>query len=725
MPGYYTQGPQNAAFQKRLSAEHRGMLTYALLEKVLHSDLANQLHFQTLLLNQVRNAIVVVDLNERITFWNRQAEALYQWTEEEVLGKKVNELLHPPGHTTMRPHIRESLKERGFWEGESIVQKKDGTVFSVFLILTEIHGPDGKIIGRAGVNIDISDVKGVEAQLLQKTNQLQTITDAMGSFLENGNAREATRILLRGALQESQSSYGFAGILAEGPVLQILVHEGVVWSKEVNHQFYEDAIRAYERVGYLEFRNFNNLFGMVITTGRPVLSNDCKNDPRSAGIPAGHPSLNSFLGVPAVNKGQVIGMIGVANRPGGYSELEQQQLQMLAQTVGVLFDSYRQRQQHEKLEAELRQSQKLEAIGRLAGGIAHDFNNVLTVIQGYGQLLALEKDLPEPVRLPLTGIRTAADRARDLTHQLLAFSRRQVLQPQVFNLNNLMKDVEPMIRRLIGEDIDLKFGYEAEAAMIRADKGQIQQVLLNLCLNARDAMPEGGVLTIRMSTRELELRDHPRLSEGQCVCMSVCDTGSGIDASVLPHIFEPFFTTKETGRGTGLGLSTVYGIVEQSDGAIDVASEPGQGSTFTVYLPVVNESATPEPAEAQAARTRFDATILLVEDDELVRRVTSSVLAKNGYKVLEAVDGADALRVCKNFEGPIHLVLSDVIMPGLSGPDTADQLRRVRPGLRTLFMSGYMGEKIIRHGIQESDFAFIEKPFTPPALLQKIREVLN
>lgn len=693
----------------------------------MHSDLANQIHFQTLLLNQVRNAIVVVDLNERITFWNKQAEALYQWTEAEVLGKKVNELLHPPGHTIMRSHVKESLQERGYWEGETIVHKKDGTVFTVFLILSEIHAPDGKIIGRAGVNIDMSEMRVVEAQLLQKTNQLQTITDAMGSFLEHGNAREASRILVRGALQESQSSYGFAGILADGPVLQILAHEGVMWSGDVNRQFYEDAIRTYERVGHLEFRNFNNLFGMVITTGRPVLSNDCKNDPRSAGIPAGHPPLNSFLGVPAVNKGQVIGMIGVANRPGGYTELEQRQLQILAQTAGVLFDSYRQRRQHETLEAELRQSQKLEAIGRLAGGIAHDFNNVLTVIQGYGQLLSLEKDLPEPIRLPLSGIRTAADRARDLTHQLLAFSRRQVLQPQVFSLNNLIKDVEPLIRRLIGEDIGLKFGYGAETAMIRADKGQIQQVLMNLCLNARDAMPEGGEVTIRTATCESngsELRAHPRLSEGPCVCLSVCDTGSGIDASVLPHIFEPFFTTKETGRGTGLGLSTVYGIVEQSGGAIDVLSEPGQGATFIVYFPVVRESATPDPVEPQPAKILSDATILLVEDDELVRRVTSSSLAKNGYKVLEAVDGADALRVCQKFDGPIHLVLSDVIMPGLSGPETAAQLRRLRPGLRTLFMSGYMGEKIIRHGIQESDFAFIEKPFTPQSLLQKIREVL-
>jgi PAS domain S-box-containing protein len=693
----------------------------------VHSDLANQLHFQTLLLNQVRNAIVVVDENERITFWNKHAEALYQWTAEEALGKKVNELLHPPGHTVMRPHVRESLKERGYWEGETIVHKKDGTVFTVFLILSEIHAPDGKIIGRAGVNIDISEMRVVEAQLLQKTNQLQTITDAMGSFLEHGNAREASRILLRGALQESRSSYGFVGILAEGPVLQVLVHEGMVWSANVNHDFYEDAIRTYERVGHLEFRNFKNLFGMVVTTGRPVLSNDCKNDPRSGGIPAGHPPLDSFLGVPAVNKGQVIGMIGVANRPGGYTELEQQQLQILAQTAGVLFDSYRQRQQHEKLEAELRQSQKLEAIGRLAGGIAHDFNNVLTVIQGYGQLLSLEQDLPEQIRLPLSGIRTAADRARDLTHQLLAFSRRQVLQPQVFNLNNLMKDVEPMIRRLIGEDIDLKFGYGAEAAMIRADKGQIQQVLMNLCLNARDAMPEGGTLTIRSATSELtgsELRSHPHLSQGSYVCMRVSDTGSGIEAAVLPHIFEPFFTTKEPGRGTGLGLSTVYGIVEQSDGAVDVVSEPGRGATFIVYLPVVHESATPEPVEPQPAKVLSDVTILLVEDDELVRRVTSCTLANNGYRVLEAVDGTEALGVCLKFSGPIDLVLSDVIMPGLSGPETAAQLRRIRPGLRTLFMSGYMGEKIVRRGIQESHFAFIEKPFTPQSLLQKIREVL-
>ena len=694
----------------------------------MHADLASQIHFQSLLLNEVRNAIVVVDSGERITFWNKHAEVLYQWTKEEVLGKQVNDLLLPSGHTVMRPSVRESLNTRGYWEGETLVRRKDGTTFTVFLILNNIYGSDGKIIGRAGVNIDIQERRVVEAQLLHKTNQLQTITDAMGSFLEHGNAREASQILLRGALQGSESEYGFAGILAPGPVLQILAHEGMVWSTDVNRAFYEKAMQSYERAGYLEFTDFRNLFGAVITSGRPVLSNDCKSDSRSGGIPPGHPPLNSFLGVPVINKGNVIGMMGVANRQGGYTLLQEQQLQLLAQTAGILFDSYRQRQQHEKLEEDLRQSQKMEAVGRLAGGIAHDFNNILTVIQGYGQLIALEKDVPGNIREPLSGIRSAADRARDLTHQLLAFSRRQVLQPKVFDINVLVKDVEPLIRRLIGEDIDLKFMYEAWPAMIKVDKGQFQQVLMNLCLNARDAMPGGGMLAIRTCAVGMTSPDpklHPRLGGTPHVRVSVSDTGSGIDAAVLPHIFEPFFTTKQNGKGTGLGLSTVYGIIEQSGGLVDVCSEPQRGSTFYVYLPLVHEPAAVDPPPQEPAGVVSDATILIVEDDALVRSVTSSMLTKNGYKVIEAIDGADALRVCQSFSGPIHLVVSDVIMPGLSGPETSAQLARIRPGLRTLFMSGYMGERIVQHGIQESDFAFIEKPFTPQSLIQKIREILQ
>jgi two-component system, cell cycle sensor histidine kinase and response regulator CckA len=696
-------------------------------EKTKRQRQQEQIDVQATLLNQVREAIVVVDVAGLITYWNKQAESLYQWTEQEALGKTVNELILPPGTTTLRPHVREAIEKYGYWEGETPVRRKDGTPFTVILILSQLRGSDGKPIGFAGVNIDISEMKRVEAQLRQKTNQLQTITDAMARFLETGSSQEANHILLQGALRESQSSYGFAGILADGPVLRVLAHEGVIWSQETNREFYENAVRTYERVGYLEFKNLNNLFGKVITTGQPVLSNDCKNDPRSGGLPAGHPPLNSFLGVPVLKEGAAIGMIGVANRPEGYTNAQAEQLQVLAQTAGILFDSYRRKQDQEKLEEQLRQSQKMEAIGRLAGGIAHDFNNVLTVIKGYSHFLMQDNVSPE-IREPVSGIQNAADRATDLTRQLLAFSRRQVFEARVFDLNSLIREIAPMIQRLIGEDIELKFTYETVAATIKADKSQIQQVLLNLAINARDAMPRGGQLTIRTGIGELEAatrRAHPHLSPGRFVLISVADNGSGIDAAALPYIFDPFFTTKDLGKGTGLGLSTVYGIVEQSGGAIEVETEIGRGTTFHIGLPFALESAETESEPAQDVKATSIETILLVEDDDPVRVVASRTLRENGYEILEAANGEEALRLGKEFDRPIHLILTDVVMPGASGPETAAQLKLIRPEAQTLFMSGHVGETIVRHGIDESGFAFIEKPFTPQSLLRKVQQVLR
>ncbi len=569
--------------------------------------------------------------------------------------------------------------------------------------------------------------ESLEENLRQKTNQLQTIVDALGSYLETGNWRQANENLVKGAVSQSQSEYGFAGVAVEGPALRILAHHGIVWSQDTNREFYENALREYDKNGYLEFKNLGNLFGRVITTGNPVLSNDCRNDSRAGGVPAGHPPLHSFLGVPVTKENRVIGLIGVANRPGGYTEHEQTQLEILAQAAGVLFDGYQRDQHRESLEEQLRQAQKMEAIGRLAGGVAHDFNNLLTVIKGYSQLLG-EIPAPEAVKQPLAEIEKAADRAVSLTRQLLAFSRRQVLQPKVFDLNRLIQNMEPMVRRLIGEDVELRCHCDASPSTVKADMGQIEQVLMNLAVNARDAMPEGGRLTVRTATVHLTRHDvetYPGLSTGPFVLISVADTGLGMDASVMPHIFEPFFTTKEAGKGTGLGLSTVHGIVLQSGGAVGVESALRRGTTFRIYLPLSAEGLTAEAAAPAPAPLSASATILLVEDDAMVRELTGAVLRREGYEVLEASNSDEALAECRRFPRTIHLVLTDVVMPGLSGPETVLQLKALRPGIKTLFMSGYVGDAIVRHGVDEPGAAFLEKPFTPAALFQKVAEVLR
>ena len=381
------------------------------------------------------------------------------------------------------------------------------------------------------------------------------------------------------------------------------------------------------------------------------------------------------------------------------------------------------------LEAQLQQAAKMEAVGRLAGGVAHDFNNLLTVINGYSEIL-IER-LASDVKGSdyLQEINNAGERAASLTRQLLAFSRRQVLAPQVLSLNLVVSNLEKMLRRLIGEDVKLRTVLDSALARVKADPGQIEQVLMNLAVNARDAMPSGGNLTIE--TRNVELdedytRNHPTVKPGPHVMLAISDTGAGMSPETQAHIFEPFFTTKEQGKGTGLGLATVYGIVKQSEGSIWLYSELGQGTVFKVYFPVVTES----PAEREPAKVATDTasgteTILVVEDEEGVRSLVRLALASGGYNVLETEDAENAVALCANHSGPIHLLLTDVVMPQMSGPAVAEKVRVLRPGIKVLYMSGYTDDAVVHHGVLTEDVPFIQKPFSPVALRRKVQEVLG
>ena len=372
----------------------------------------------------------------------------------------------------------------------------------------------------------------------------------------------------------------------------------------------------------------------------------------------------------------------------------------------------------------------MEAVGRLAGGVAHDFNNILTAIGVYRDLLLADLPLNDPRREEVDEIHRAADRAAALTQQLLAFSRRQVLQPKVIDLNALVSNVEKLLRRLIGEDVLLATSLAEDLGRVRVDPGQVEQVIVNLAVNARDAMPAGGRLTLETRNVHLDAAyaaEHRSAVPGPYVVIAVSDTGTGMSAEVQSHMFEPFFTTKEVGKGTGLGLATVYGIVKQSGGSIWVYSELGHGRTFKVYLPRVDEPAEPLAASApvDAASLRGTETILLVEDEPSVRAVARQVLARQGYVVLEAPDGPTALAMVDGGASGVDLVLTDVVMPGMSGRSLADQLATRCPGLRVLYMSGYTDDGIVRHGMLEPGLAYLQKPFRPDALVQKVREVLN
>jgi PAS domain S-box-containing protein len=380
------------------------------------------------------------------------------------------------------------------------------------------------------------------------------------------------------------------------------------------------------------------------------------------------------------------------------------------------------------LEEQLVQSQKMEAIGRLAGGVAHDFNNLLTAILGYSNLVLEELEPSHPARTDVDEMRKAAESAAALTQQLLAFSRKQILQPQVLDLNAAVARADGLLQRLISEDIALVSRLDSDLDRISADAGQIEQVILNLAINARDAMPHGGKITIE--TMNVELDDayaakHPGASPGAHVMLAVSDTGIGMDDLTLAHVFEPFFTTKRRGEGTGLGLSTVYGIVKQSGGSIWVYSEPGRGTTFKVYFPRVVAGAPAAPAAARAEGLRGTETILLAEDQPEVRSIGSAVLRRYGYEVLEAANGEEALAIIRSYQGPIHLLMSDVVMPSMNGPELARRVQAEHPGMRVLFASGYTDDAIVRHGVLDPGVAFLQKPFTPTALLKKIRELLD
>ncbi len=382
-----------------------------------------------------------------------------------------------------------------------------------------------------------------------------------------------------------------------------------------------------------------------------------------------------------------------------------------------------------KSEEELRHSQKMEAVGRLAGGVAHDFNNLLTAIIGYAELISTRVSSNTLARQNADLIRKAGEQAAALTRQLLAFSRKQILQPKVIDLNSLVVEMEKLLRRVIGERFDLQSHPDASIGRVKADPSQIEQVVLNLGVNARDAMPNGGRLVIRTANVHLDHGTAPWISAdlapGDYVLLSVTDTGAGMDEETKSHIFEPFFTTKGPGKGTGLVLATVYGIVRQTGGGISVESEPGKGSIFRIYLPMVREPVDyTKPAFTPVEKADNFETVLVVEDEEIVRDLVCAVLEEQGYNVLCAADGREALKVAGDFDGTIHLLVTDVIMPHMNGPELAAKLSALRPDMKVLYVSGYSDNDIGNHGVLDPQFELLQKPFTPQTLARKIRDVI-
>ena len=585
---------------------------------------------------------------------------------------------------------------------------------------------EGIVIGLVGTFKDITDRQLAEEALRYRVDLEKLITSISTHFInlasEDINPEINLALKQIGSFAQTDRSFIFHFTDSGGRVenTHLWCAEGIVASQNILEEaFAPDLPWFYNKI------NRQEVVSILDIAQLPPEAEAGKKAFLSRGI-------KSLLCVPMVYGGKLIGFLGFdsAGKEKDWSE----EIVTLLTITGEIFAHALERlwveEEKMKLEEQLRQSQKMEAIGRLAGGVAHDFNNMLTGIIGYADLILLSLNRDHPLIGKVEEIKKAGKRAASLTQQLLAFSRKQMLQPKVLDLNLVVNDLKKMLQRLIGEDIELETHLESSLFRVKVDPNQMGQVLMNLVVNARDAMVRGGKITIETANVVLDQaygrKKGVSLQPGPYVLLEVRDTGTGMDPETKSHIFEPFFTTKELGKGTGLGLSTVYGIIKQSGGYIWVDSRQEEGTTFQIFLPQAEgESALKESHPLSPHQLQGSETILVVEDNDLVRDMTSEVLRQYGYKVIEAPGGEPALKIIQEYGEEINLLLTDVVMPGLNGRELADQILSLRPGIRVLYMSGYADNAIVQYGVLNPGLAFIEKPFSPETLAAKLRQVFS
>lgn len=599
----------------------------------------------------------------RIVFVNAGFTRMTGYSAADVIGKTPRILQGPKTNRSLMAELRNLLARGRSFYGETVNYRKDGAEFLIGWHVSTIRDQAGRITHFVAVQRDITERKRSEEQLREQAALLDKAQDA----IMVRDAEDRITFWNRGA----ERLYGWIAEEVMGrSAREVLNKAPVPELEEARRKVLLDG----EWAG--ELRQVTKDGREITVESRWTLVRDEKGEPKAWLV------INTDV------------------------------------------------TERKKLQEQLILAQRMEGIGVLAGGVAHDFNNLLTVIKGFSEMLLGGLCPEDPSHGLLREIHKAGERAAGLTRQLLAFSRKQVLQPQVLDLNLLVSESEKMLRRLIGEDVDMTAILDPLLGRVKADPGQIEQVIMNLVVNARDAMPTGGALTIETRNVErgpLRPADHSDDAPGPCVLLAVTDTGCGMDAATKAHIFEPFFTTKEAGKGTGLGLATVYGIVNQSGGLIQVDSEPGRGSTFKVYLPRLTEkeSQSAQLRSGLPANPRGAETVLVAEDEEAIRGLVRLALQSHGYTVLEASDGEEALRIGLEHPGPVHLLLTDVVMPKMSGRQLADILTAARPEIKVLYVSGYTDDAVVRHGVLESGTPFLQKPFTPVVLTRKMREVLD
>jgi PAS domain S-box-containing protein len=643
------------------------------------SPLASQL------LESIPDAIVGVDQSGTIVQINAQTEALFGYKREELIGKKVEILIperHHARHSGHRADFSENPRVRQMGPGLNLHgRRKDGSEFAVEISLSPVSTEDGVLVLSA--IRDVSERKRIEEELGRANAELNERTNRQ---LWEYRARLASII--------DSSEDAIIGKDLNGIVTS--------WNKGAEHVY-----------GYSADEMVGNSITKISPADRPdeipgilrkIRRGETVSHFESVRVTKDGRHLNISLTVSPIHdaQGTIVG----------------------ASAIGRDITA------HKRAEDQLRQAQKMEAIGRLAGGVAHDFNNILGIITACIELLESRIDSKAASQQYIDNIRKAAERGATLTRQLLAFSRQQVVQTTVLDLNARLRETSKLLRPLMGDDVEVIISGRSSAAVVEGDPVQLDQVILNLAVNARDAMPKGGKLILETSTIEMDetmAAQHAPLTAGKYVQLTVSDTGTGMDSATAARIFEPFFTTKEVGKGTGLGLAMVYGIVRQSNGHILVYSEPGRGTTFKIYMPSAEDKiGLPTPGKSEALpRRRTDTTILLVEDDETMRMLTKQLLVDHGYNVIEASDGASALDTGVSEDKHIDVLLTDVVMRGISGPELVRQLASSRPKTKVIFMSGYTGELLSEHDVFQAGTRFLEKPFSRASLLKMVDAALE
>lgn len=680
------------------------------------------------LINASPLAVLSFTPDGMVTSWNPGAQRLFGYTEREAIGNPnpcvpASRLAE---HLELLTRTSEGATISSY---ETLRQRRDGLQFPVNISAAPMHDENGQCIGVMSVIEDISERKRMELELLETTGMLSAVTQVLNIYLEEGWDR-ASGELLAFAMRETQSQYAFLGVVMDDGSLRMLANDGTSWDETIPHIHDDTLNQSPGKVDARDASGLGGLFAQVIFSGLVVTANH--PDPSCDGLPTGFLPLRSFLGVPVLRGHEVAGVIGVANRAAGYTGQEWSSLEAMSRATGVLCENYRQgrkrqalEQKQAEMEAQIRHAQKMEVLGRLAGGVAHDFNNMLMVLSGSAELL--DRSLPPDAlsRIYLEQIQRGVTRSASITRQLLAFSRKQVLDIRPMDLHAALRESATMLPALLGADVAIDIRTRAERPWLRSDSSQIEQVLINLAVNARDAMPQGGRLTI---ATENSLQPPPSAPASAAsivdwLILRVEDSGHGMTRQVLSHIFEPFFTTKPAGKGTGLGLSTVYGIVRQSGGYIHVQSEPDKGTRFALYFPAIEapQPTAPSPPSPPSLPASNQATLLLVDDESALRHAIGEILRESGYIVLDAPSSQAALDIAREHAGAIDILVTDVVMPGLRGPELHQRILEVQPRIQVLFMSGYA------EGLPETKLprgaAFLQKPFSFASLLQVLRSL--